>query len=158
MQAFSPILAQAAGYAVGWWGSGGQRCFCSCDVTGSVDRDLIAVLQRQLDRCGPDQLTAPPPATCHCDTTATWLSVAAGFCIGLLVGILLCLVVYFRAVAHRRDGGAAAGPGLAALDDAGGAAVRAVPGRRLVAREGALRARAVGRVVLGGPDSDSGSA
>eukprot|EP00959_Pyramimonas_sp_CCMP1952_P156770 3278666-Pyramimonas_sp.AAC.1 len=99
MQAAAPVLAQVAGCAVGWWSSGGHRCICSCEVSGSVDRDIIGVLQRQLDRCGSDQLTSPPPTTCHCDAGATWFGTAAGFAVGVVVGVLLCLVVYFRAAA-----------------------------------------------------------
>ncbi|CAK0868104.1 unnamed protein product, partial [Prorocentrum cordatum] len=74
-----------AGYAVGWWSSGGQRCICSCEVSGSVDRDIIGVLQRQLDRCGPDQLTSPPPTTCHCDAGSAWVGAAAGFAVGVVM-------------------------------------------------------------------------
>ncbi|CAK0853345.1 unnamed protein product [Prorocentrum cordatum] len=124
MQAAAPVLAQVAGYAVGWWSSGGHRCICSCEVSGSVDRDIIGVLQRQLDRRGPDQLTSPPPTTCHCDAGATWLGTAAGFAVGVVVGVLLCLVVYFRAAARRPDDYTSASAELAAITDSGSPPVR----------------------------------
>eukprot|EP00959_Pyramimonas_sp_CCMP1952_P386623 8102751-Pyramimonas_sp.AAC.1 len=48
---------------------------------------------------------------------------------------------------------------LAAIDDARVAPVRALqPGGSALAREASLRSRSSGRVVLGGPDSDSGPA
>ncbi|CAK0900803.1 unnamed protein product, partial [Prorocentrum cordatum] len=53
-------------------------------VSGSVDRDIIGVMQRQCDRCGPDQLTSPPPTTCHCDAGSAWVGAAAGFAVGVM--------------------------------------------------------------------------
>ncbi|CAK0871393.1 unnamed protein product, partial [Prorocentrum cordatum] len=103
MQALSPYLAQAAGCAFGCWSAGGQRCICACncDVSGGIDCDIVAVLQRQLDCSGPDQLAAPAPAPCVCSSAPAWTSALAGFTFGVVFGIIGCLACYCAVMSTR---------------------------------------------------------
>ncbi|CAK0808368.1 unnamed protein product, partial [Prorocentrum cordatum] len=47
-------------YAANLWTSLRRDCHCTCTFTGEHDRELLQVLQRQLDRCGPEQLRSAP--------------------------------------------------------------------------------------------------
>jgi len=56
-EALAHWTASAAGYAVlGLLGR--QRCECHC--YGSVDQALLAIVEKQLDRCGLEQLNVRP--------------------------------------------------------------------------------------------------
>ena len=154
-------------YGLGWWStssSGGAcACQCSCDFSGlGADKELIAVLKAQLDRCGPDQLkipSAPAAAACVCPAAPLpglllALVFAAGCILGGSAGLLCARFV------RRSNGaglGAIEGPQVAPTRGAGEQALRALrsPGG-VVAREAPLRSR--GRLVLGGDHTDSGSA
>ncbi|CAK0823013.1 unnamed protein product, partial [Prorocentrum cordatum] len=48
-------------YAANLWTSLNKGCHCTCTFTGEHDKELIQILQRQLDRCGPEQLRSAPP-------------------------------------------------------------------------------------------------
>ena len=50
------------------------------------EKDLVRILEKQLDRCGPDQLTTPAPIRVH--ECSLW-SVIQICCFGILLGIIL---------------------------------------------------------------------
>ena len=64
MAFFAPALrdwALTGLHAANLWSSWHKECHCTCTFTGEHDKDLVQVLQRQLDRCGPEQLRGAPP-------------------------------------------------------------------------------------------------
>ncbi len=154
-------------YGLGWWSTsspgGACACQCSCDFSGlSADKELIAVLKAQLDRCGPDQLkipSAPAAAACVCPAAPLpSLLLALVFVAGCILGG--CAALSCARLNRRFNVGGAGsfeGPALASARGAGEQALRAVrsPGG-VVAREASLRSR--GRLVLGCDHTDSGSA
>eukprot|EP00972_Heterocapsa_arctica_P051600 7590616-Heterocapsa_arctica.AAC.1 len=56
-------VAPAVSFVLGVWTRGGpSACDCHCNFSGlpAADARLIELLQRQLDRCGPANLTCAP--------------------------------------------------------------------------------------------------
>ena len=74
-----PIAAIAA--ATSLWSS--RRATCECVCESRVDSQIVDILKQQLDRCGPEHLSA---ARASADFVAP-------FSVGLLCGILLCVAV-----------------------------------------------------------------
>ena len=100
-----------------------RACVCQCHGEG-VDKEVLSLLGRQLERCGPAQL-APPPAPCVGVQVLTvfWLvaaAAAAGFALGRLSPALR-----LPAFCLRRGDGGGAGPSRAAV--AGEDGLRALP-------------------------------
>ena len=90
--------AQASLALHAWtWVTGGQQHTCVCQFSGEgVDRSLLDLLGRQLDRCGPENLTAavltsPPPERCECAPVLPYFlaGIAVGFAAALCVGLLV---------------------------------------------------------------------
>ncbi|CAK0898689.1 unnamed protein product, partial [Prorocentrum cordatum] len=76
-------------YAANLWTSLRRDRHCTCSFTGKHDRELLQVLQRQLDRCGPEQLRSAPlecPSSFWEIASVLCLAVGAAFIIGFLVG------------------------------------------------------------------------
>ena len=61
------------------------------------EKDLVRILEKQLDRCGPDQLTTPAPILVH--ECSLW-SAFRCCCFGILLGIILTCwaggCIYYR--------------------------------------------------------------
>ncbi|CAK0845831.1 unnamed protein product, partial [Prorocentrum cordatum] len=66
LQGTSSVTSSVVAGAIGGLAAGG-RCDCHCEVAAAPDQGLLQLLQRQLDRCGPEQLhgqvcrALPPP-------------------------------------------------------------------------------------------------
>jgi hypothetical protein len=79
VEAVWPVLRDGGAAALGGWIAGLQRgaCHCICEAAGGSP--VLALLEKQLDRCGPEQL-AP--------SVAGWSSAAvlSSFLLGLLLG------------------------------------------------------------------------
>ncbi len=69
----------AGGLAAAWL-SPSAPCRCICE--SSVDRGVLALVERQLDRCGPEHLTRPG------GWTNTLLIICVSFLFGAVVGAL----------------------------------------------------------------------
>ena len=65
------------------------------EVKFATQQALVAVLEKQLERCGPEHLHCPP-ARDLCSYTQIFLAFFAGACIGFLVGIVVFIGVWFR--------------------------------------------------------------
>ena len=134
-----------------------SRCHCDCAFAGGgVDSGLLQLLQKQLDRCGPERL-GPAPATCVCGSSGVVLGFIIGLAFGLSVAVVIALVVHRR---HDGDSGAVGVEATEASKMAGGrehwpAALRLVrPGRDALPRAPSRGALAGGRLVVGGDHSD----
>ena len=145
MQAAAAWGVPAAVQVVAQLVLGGPRCNCHCGAV--ADPGLLSLIEGQLSRCGPEQLTQPvaPPAC-----PLQW---AFGIC-GFLLGVLCCL-----AVAACVSGGLFVNASKG-VDLADTLAARS-PHLREVRRSGKPVARAypasAGVVaILGGSDSDLG--
>ena len=71
---------------------------CECNWTGDpcrVDQSILAVLQRQLDRCGPEELrgVAPPEPVAPAACPEEWGLRLSIFTVGALVGVLIGLLL-----------------------------------------------------------------
>ena len=71
---------------------------CECNWTGDpcrVDQTILAVLQRQLDRCGPEELrgVAPPQPAAPVACPEEWGLRLSIFAVGGLVGVLIGLLL-----------------------------------------------------------------
>ena len=55
-----PLLAWAAPALVGPLLGGPRECRCHCACENAVESAALALLGRQLERCGPERLTVPP--------------------------------------------------------------------------------------------------
>ena len=130
-----------------WWA--GRECICHCECAGSPDAAVLSLLDKQLQRCGPANLTVAPAP-------------------GLGFGFLACVVLVSAAlgagglaaaqVAWQRRGGDeprgdTAGAALAEGPEDREQGLQAVRcGGRPVARKIAPRAPA--RISVGSGDSD----
>ena len=90
-------LAAGAAYFAGQLRGSGAPCIC--EVRGDaqpLDRDLVALLARQLERCGPANLTsvAPPPP----EEGASWGT--AVLLLGWVAGLVTAAAV-FRGLRQR---------------------------------------------------------
>ena len=63
-----------------------HTCVCSFDAP-STDEKVLAVLQSQLDRCGPERLNIPACPTCDCNCV---YPPETGY--GLVTVLVLCVV------------------------------------------------------------------
>ena len=100
----TPAWLYAVSHAFALWGSrGGGDCRCVFEGQG-IDAQVLGLLQRQLDRCGPANLTCPScPACPVCGPAGSAVGVLAiaGFLIflvGLTVGAITG-VVWVRGLA-----------------------------------------------------------
>ena len=75
----------ALGALLGGWGAPAP-CRCLCEA--SSDPALVGLLQRQLDRCGPERLVCPPPTPCECGGGTGPLGWALTFLAGVAVALL----------------------------------------------------------------------
>ena len=71
---------------------------CECNWAGDpcgVDQTILAVLQRQLDRCGPEELrgVAPPQPAAPVACPEEWGLRVSIFAVGGLVGVLAGLLL-----------------------------------------------------------------
>ncbi len=152
-----PSINAAIGFVVGTWSGGSTRCVCHCQ--DSVDQQILAVLQRQLDRCRPDKLTLAPPASFECKSSFSLSAVLFIFLVGVFTGCILA--VWLTPFLIRYYGSARAAsprstePTIVVDSIIGRSSnLRAQrPDRRIVARTDPGGSR--GRVVVGGSDSDS---
>ena len=70
-------------------------CHCLADCT--VPSDIVGLLGRQLDRCGPEQLTCPSCPVQRCPEPAPALGAfAAGAAVGALAVIVAALALQLR--------------------------------------------------------------
>ena len=93
--ALSALTHQIAVVALGSWVSRFAApvepvCTCHCHLAESP---VYAILQAQLDRCGPENLSRACPDLAPC----AWWPVAAGVVLGFLVGALAVLLGFRRA-------------------------------------------------------------
>ena len=149
----TPAFSQAAAFVAGRLSGSSERCACLCECSASIDKELISVLEKQLARCGPEQLRATP-ATCSCPATPVAPFVTAGFIAGLLAGLSLTIaLLHFGLLGRHGARGREAGPaGVDGDPPAGITDIHPVrPGGGALAR--AHPPRQVGRLVLGGPDT-----
>lgn len=80
----------------------GHRHTCVCEFVGrGVDTQVLELVSRQLDRCGPEQLTRPACPACPTLTGVCGAAIGGAFIVGVCVGILVSLVF---AVARGRAG------------------------------------------------------
>ena len=85
--------ASSSTFALGAWaGSRSSGCDCRCEFAGLLEPNqaVLGLLQRQLDRCGPEQLVRAAPEPCPTSTVggSCWLlAFALGF-VGCAVGFL----------------------------------------------------------------------
>ena len=79
----------------GWW--------FSPSPVREREKDLVRILEKQLDRCGPDQLTTPAPVRIY---ECSVLSVVQICCFGILLGVVLtCCAggcIYFKLRGSRQ--------------------------------------------------------
>ena len=78
------VATQAAG---SWLGGLGSRSTCVCEVSGAcpLERSVLDLLSRQLDRCGPEHLC--PPCRCEASVGPLAAALVVGICLGAaLVG------------------------------------------------------------------------
>ena len=108
----APAWLYAVSHAFALWGSrGGGDCRCVFEGQG-IDNQVLGLLQRQLDRCGPANLTCPScpdcPACGPADSAvgvlalAGFLTFLVGFTVGAITG-----VVWVRGLAAQRPDPAA---------------------------------------------------
>ena len=91
MDAAAPYLGALCSFAGAYLAPRpGCECYCSSDPS----KELLAVINRQLERCGPEQLATAPPQSTPAQSLLPLL--LAGLS-GLLLGILLSLVCFIRA-------------------------------------------------------------
>ena len=91
MDHLAPAFCAAGGYLAALLCSG-STSRCVCDIQGpSVDLAVVELLQRQLDRCGPANLTQPPAADVSGLVSVGVLppTLLAGVIIGFLIGVFL---------------------------------------------------------------------
>ena len=70
--------------------------------SGSRSEDHLAVvrvLERQLDRCGPENLTCPPPTDSCSATTLTTVGLG-GFVFGIALSITVCALWTWQQIRH----------------------------------------------------------
>ena len=85
------VFGQAVGTWLGGRGSSGGSTECVCKFEGGcVDAGLVALLQRQLDGCGPENLARPAPVVAEeCKWGARdWVFVIAIAFVAFFVGCL----------------------------------------------------------------------
>ncbi|CAK0881157.1 unnamed protein product [Prorocentrum cordatum] len=88
LQSAPSVTSSVVAGAIGGLAAGG-RCDCHCEWSAAPDQGLLQLLQRQLDRCGPEQLhgqvcpALPPPLV------ATLALVGVGLFTGVLFGACL---------------------------------------------------------------------
>ena len=107
-----PAVAHASLVLHVWtWLLGSRDRTCVCQFEGAgPDKALLEPLGRQLDRCGPANLTAPAaPAACECAPALPY------FLLGLITGLLIALLAGGAAYARRPRPDAL--PQLAGQDD-----------------------------------------
>ena len=107
MDHYVPAICAAGGYLAALL-CGGSSPRCVCEVKGpSVDLAIIELLQRQLDRCGPANLTQHPTVDVSGLVSVSVLppTLLAGVVIGLVFGVLLAS--YIRRVASAPPSSAA---------------------------------------------------
>ena len=76
---------------VGSWLTAPARtceCFCNLTLSAAPDSGLLNVIQRQLDRCGPEHLTLPACPPCPEPASPLPLLLAVGF-FGILIGLII---------------------------------------------------------------------
>ena len=91
-----PAVHSAVSFLFGAWSSSGAcKCECTFHDASRGDERLVALLQRQLDRCGPANLTGAAPAPVACGPPVVWLGVTAAVCflVGATFGAVACLAV-----------------------------------------------------------------
>lgn len=93
MFAASAAHSVVSGIALGigtWLAAPDTRCRCECHLGGatSADEKLIALLQRQLDRCGPANLTAAPPIPPLGSEGFSLALIGCAFFVGVVLGAL----------------------------------------------------------------------
>lgn len=74
------------------------RCECYCGEAASVDDRAFQLLERQLDRCGPANLTVPLQPACPSlpELPSQLWAVTLGFVLGLFAGCALYAVLVER--------------------------------------------------------------
>lgn len=101
MLATSALQSALSGLALGigsWLTSSDTRCRCECHIGGvsSPDDRIIGLLQRQLDRCGPANLTAAPQVPLSGPAAPPWVLLGVVFVLGVVFGALLVGVLTLR--------------------------------------------------------------
>ena len=93
---------------------GPARCECVCGAAASGDDRAFQLLERQLDRCGPANLTAAAPVTCppFPEPPSTLLAVGLGFLLGVLVGGLAAALYLLGSVSVGHQVRSASAPGV----------------------------------------------
>ena len=91
MDHYVPAFCAAGGYLAALL-CGGSSARCVCEIKGpSVDLAIIDLLQRQLDRCGPANLTQPAAVDISGLLPVSVLptTLLVGVVIGFVLGVLL---------------------------------------------------------------------
>ena len=125
---YTGLWQQGGAAALGSWLAGilqkKQSCHCICETIGGSP--VLALLEKQLDRCGPEHLTVAEQQGAACWTGVT---VLGAFACGLLAGCVLT----WRLVRVWVRG---AGEDAFGHNDADGALERATAQRKLRALRG----------------------
>lgn len=66
------------------------ECLCNLTLSNEPDSGLLNVIQRQLDRCGPEHLTLPACPPCPEPASPVPLLLAVGL-LGILIGLIIGL-------------------------------------------------------------------
>lgn len=74
------------------------RCVCECVISGAPDNALLNLLQRQLDRCGPEHLVGSRPGPVGCPVG--YFAVMA-VCASWLLAAALCVVAVRYGLGRR---------------------------------------------------------
>ena len=111
MDHYVPAICAAGGYLAALL-CGGSSTRCVCEIKGpSVDLAVIDLLQRQLDRCGPANLTQPAAVDISGLVSVTVLpsTLLVGFVIGFVIGVLLAPIVRWITLASPSPAGPPSG-------------------------------------------------
>ena len=120
---FGPFASLASASAIGSWVGGVARpCYCECTCHFSSDNGALKLLEKQLDRCGPEHLCPVCAVAPTCQSL--WPVGLGGFAAGAAATLLLGLGARScRPRAARGPAAHDAAPGLVLrIGDAPGAA------------------------------------
>ena len=98
------VICSGAFSALCSWAAPVQRCHCEC--YSSVPGQLLDILDRQLERCGPANLTS----TRVVERCSDWSPFLAGFALGALAAGLLGLTLVVAMSRSRRPAAPAPAP------------------------------------------------